>query len=102
MLALTQPKILDREALQEFLDALTDLVPGIERNIAKLKQKPGDKVLISDLFRGLHTIKGDAALCKVEMGVLIAHPLEALLGRLRNREIEFSAVLAEALLLALD
>ena len=79
MLALTQPHIQDREALQEFLDALTDLVPGIERNIAKLKHKPEDKGLISDLFRGLHTIKGDAALCKVELGVLIAHPLETLL-----------------------
>ena len=102
MQALTQPHIQDREALLEFLDALTDLVPGIERNIAKLKHKPDDKVLISDLFRGLHTIKGDAALCKVEMGVLIAHPLETLLGRLRNREIGFSNVLAEAVLLVLD
>lgn len=102
MLALTQPLIKDREALQEFLDALTDHVPGIERNISKLKLKPRDRVLIADLFRGLHTIKGDAALCKVEMGVLIAHPIETLLGRLRNGEIDFSPVLAEAVLLALD
>lgn len=37
-------------------------------NVARLKQKPGDKVLIADLFRALHTVKGDASLCKVEMG----------------------------------
>lgn len=102
MLALTQPHIQDREALQEFLDALTDQVPNIERDVARLKQKPGDKVLIADLFRALHTVKGDASLCKVEMGVLIAHPIESLLGRLRNGEIGFSEVLAEAVLLAMD
>lgn len=94
--------IQDREALQEFLDALTDRVPGIEHDVARLKHKPGDKVLIANLFRALHTIKGDAAMCKIEIGVQIAHPIESLLGRLRNGEIGFSGVLAEALLLALD
>jgi len=50
----------------------------------------------------LHTVKGDAAMCKVEMGVLIVHPVETLLARLRNGDIGFSDVLAEAILLATD
>jgi HPt (histidine-containing phosphotransfer) domain-containing protein len=100
--ALLQPRIQDSEALQEFLDALTDQVPNIERYVAQLKRTPGDKTLIADLFRALHNIKGDAALCKVELGGMIAHPIETLLGRLRNGEIAFSDLLAEAIMLAMD
>lgn len=92
----------DPESLQEFIEALSDHVPNIERDIALLKQKPGDTVLIANLFRALHTIKGDAALCKIEIGVVIAHPIESLMGRVRSGEIVLSNVMVEAILLALD
>jgi HD-GYP domain-containing protein (c-di-GMP phosphodiesterase class II) len=100
--SLKKPNLPDPESLQEFIDALSDHVPKIEQDIAHLKQKSGDKVLIANLFRGLHTIKGDAALCKVEIGVEIAHPIESVMARVRNGDIAFSNVLAEAILLALD
>ena len=100
--ALLQPRIRDSESLHEFFDALTDQVPNIERYIAQLKRATGDKKLIADLFRALHNIKGDAALCKVDMGVMIAHPIETMLGRLRNGEIIFTDLFAEAILFAMD
>lgn len=100
--ALTNPVIPDREALGEFLDALTDKMPSIERDVARLRRAPTDRDLIADLFRALHNIKGDAAICKVEMGVLVAHPIETLLARTRNGELAFSDMLAEVILLALD
>jgi hypothetical protein len=50
----------------------------------------------------LHNIKGDAAICKVELGVMIAHPIETLLARLRDGQIVFTELLAEVILLALD
>jgi HPt (histidine-containing phosphotransfer) domain-containing protein len=100
--ALLQPRIRDSESLHEFFDTLSDQAPNIERCVAQLKRAPGDKTLIADLFRALHNIKGDAALCKVEMGVMIAHPIETLLGRLRNGEVVFTDLFAEAILLAMD
>ena len=100
--ALTDPAISDRDALGEFLESLTDKVPTIERDIARLKRNPRDRGLIADLFRALHNIKGDAAICKVEMGVRVAHPIETVLARLREGEIGFSEQLAEVILLALD
>lgn len=100
--ALLNPRVADRDGLGEFIDDLTDKVPEIERNIALLKRSPHDRELIANLFRALHNIKGDAALCKVEVGVLIAHPIETLLARLRNEEIVFTDLLAEVTLLALD
>ncbi|OIR01677.1 cyclic di-GMP phosphodiesterase response regulator RpfG [mine drainage metagenome] len=100
--ALLQPRVADRESLQEFIDDLTDQVPNIERDIARLKAAPGDMALVADLFRALHNVKGNAAICKVDIGVAIAHPIETLLARLRAGELGFSELLAEVILLAMD
>jgi len=102
LLALLQPRVTDRESLQEFIEALEDLAPGIERDVAALRKSPADRALIASLFRALHTIKGDAALCKVDVGVMICHPIESLLSRCRDGEVAFSELLAELVLLALD
>lgn len=100
--ALLQPRVIDRESLQEFIEDLEDLAPDIERDIAALRKAPTERALIARLFRALHTIKGDAALCKVDVGVMICHPIETLLARCRDGEVEFSGPLAEVILLALD
>lgn len=100
--ALIQPRVHDMETLQEFIDDLTDLVPKIERGIAELKHTPEDRALIANLFRALHNIKGDAAICRVDVGIAIAHPIETLLARLRAGEVAFSDLFAEVVLLAMD
>ena len=93
---------IDKDALQEFSESLSDLAPAIERDIARLKTTPGDREVISSLFRAIHNIKGDAALCKIELAVTIVHPIETVLARFRNDEIPFSDIVAEAVLLAID
>ncbi len=100
--AIASPKISDRLALEEFADALTDLAPKVELDVSRLKQNPGQREIIADLFRAVHNIKGDAALCKFELGVAIAHPIESMLSRFRDGEIPFSDLLAELILLAID
>ncbi|MDD2914257.1 MAG: HD domain-containing protein [Gallionella sp.] len=100
--ALTYPVIHDREALGEFADSLMDHVPSIERDMAKLSREPGNRVVVADIFRALHNIKGDAALCRVEVAGLIAHPIESLLTRLRSGEVRYTPLLGEVILLALD
>lgn len=100
--ALLQPYVADRKLLQEFFENLADQIPNIERDIARLRRAPNDKALIANLFRALHNIKGDASICQVDIGALIAHPIESLLTRLRGGEIEFSPLFAEVILLAMD
>lgn len=102
LIALLQPRIVDRESFQEFVEDLEDQIPGIERDVAALRKAPDDAGLIAHLFRSLHTIKGDAAICKVDIGVAICHPIEGLLSRCRDGEVAFSNLIAEVILLALD
>lgn len=99
---LTQPTISDQEALHEFADVLVDRAHDIERGMALLGKEPDNRVVIADIFRALHNIKGDAALCGVPMAGLIAHPLESVLTRLRSGDLVYSQLLGEAILLALD
>ncbi|MDR3054763.1 MAG: HD domain-containing protein [Zoogloeaceae bacterium] len=100
--AIIAPAIQDREALEEFADALQDKAVEIERYVAQLKITPGNRDIIDDLFRAVHNIKGDAALTKVELGVTITHGVESLLSRFREGHIQFSDRLAETILLTLD
>lgn len=95
-------QIADRELLLEFRDSLTDQAAALERQVANLRRDPGDRESVASLFRALHTIKGDAAICRFELGVRIAHPIESLLVRLREGRLGFTPLLAEAILLALD
>ena len=95
-------QITDRELLIEFRDALNDQVTTLERQVANLRRDPDDGESIATLFRALHTIKGDASICRFELGVRITHPIESLLVRLREGKLVFSPLLAEAMLLALD
>jgi response regulator RpfG family c-di-GMP phosphodiesterase len=100
--ALTQPIISDEEALHEFADALADRVHDIERDMGKLSGDPENREVIDNIFRALHNIKGDAALCNVPMAGLIAHPLESIVTRLRSGEVRYSQLLGEVIMLTLD
>lgn len=96
------PAIQDREALEEFAEVLTDRAPEIEREVALLRKSPVNRDIIASLFRAVHNIKGDASLCKFELGVAIAHPIETMMARFREGEIPFSELLAETILLTVD
>ncbi|HET7776446.1 MAG TPA: HD domain-containing phosphohydrolase [Azospira sp.] len=98
----SNPLIPDPEIFQDFVDALGDHIPAIERDIGRLKKQPEDRSVLADLFRAVHTIKGDAALCKLDLAVRIAHPIESVLSRLREGELHFTDLIGEAVLLALD
>ncbi len=99
---LTRPELVDAEALQEFADALADRVLDIERDMATLAKDPENRGVIADIFRSLHNIKGDAALCSVATAALIAHPLESILTRMRAREVRYTQLLGEVILLGVD
>jgi len=100
--SLTSTVVIDREELQEFTDALKDYFAAVERDVAVLKKSPKDTHAIDSLFRVIHTIKGDAALCKIGLVVALVHPAETILARVRKSEVSFSHMLAEAILLVLD
>ena len=100
--ALVAPNLTDFHALDEFLESLRDTNPSLERNITRLKALPGDEEIVDELFRALHNIKAEAMAHELELATLIIDPIETLVARLRDREIVFSGILAETILLTID
>ncbi|MDR0578609.1 MAG: HD domain-containing protein [Candidatus Accumulibacter sp.] len=96
------PVIRDFQALEEFAETLHDAIPGIERDISRLKYVPDDDEAVGNLFRALHNAKGDAMASRVDLAVAVIHPIETVLARLRDGKIRFGSILAEAILLAID
>ncbi|MBV8680455.1 MAG: Hpt domain-containing protein [Aquitalea sp.] len=92
----------DPEGFQDLRDVLSDYAPQIEKLASQLSQQPRSPALIGDLFRLVHTIKGDAGLCRVMFVVPYVHALEGLLGRLRSGELEYQEVMGDVLMLVLD
>ena len=99
---ISEPVVTDREALQEFIDILWEYAPTIERDVARLRKDPAEHAVVGNLFRTLHNIKGDAALCRVEVAVAIVHPMESVLVRVRNGDLPFTNAIADAILLTID
>lgn len=93
---------LDKELFEDYVRDLADHALEIERAIASLRHAPAATEPIQALFRTFHNLKGDAAMCRFELGAQLAHHIESVLMRLRAGEIHFGPMLGEALLLAFD
>lgn len=92
----------DEEMLPDFIESLAQNLVQIEQDAQKLQEDPASKALITSLFRAVHNLKGDAALCRVPLGTALAHPIESLLMRVREGHLLFSPLLSEAILLTFD
>lgn len=95
-------RIEDEESFSDFQSVLEDYVPRIAHLLTALRQAPGDSALLGELMRLLHTIKGDAGLCRLGFVVPLLHGMEEVLARVRSGELLFSYNIEQVLFLALD
>mgnify|MGYP006189735329 CR=1 FL=1 len=95
-------RIEDEESFTDFQNALEDYAPRIAHLLSALRQKPGDTALLGELMRLLHTIKGDAGLCRLGFVAPLLHGMEEVLVRVRSGELLFSYNIEQVLFLALD
>lgn len=91
-----------REQAKEYLDIFPEMQSEIEHNIIALNRNPRDKGQLNSLFRALHTLKSNAAMCGLHPLVDVLHPLEDAIGKVRSDEITYSPLLSELILLLVD
>jgi len=95
-------KAIDPVLFDEYANTFSDAAITIERNLRLLGAQPELLSPVAVLFRAFHNLKGDAALCHFEFGIQIAHGIESILMRIRDKKLTYSPALANALLLVLD
>ncbi|GGY25727.1 HD-GYP domain-containing protein [Paludibacterium paludis] len=91
----------DPDLFRDFCDAFSDHAVEAEALIDALLRAPADGSLVDKLFRAFHSIKGDAAMCRLTRIVDLVHSVESLLSRLRDGELAFCESFGNVLLLVL-
>jgi two-component system chemotaxis sensor kinase CheA len=94
---------LDRDVLlQTFLEETQENLVQMEQALVALEARPSDDEAIRAVFRGAHTIKGNAATLGFRAVTDFAHLYEDVLARLREHALAPSTALTSLLLRAVD
>jgi len=90
------------ELLAQFLSEARDALEGIGGKLMELEQAPDDQELMTQLFRVVHTLKGNSGLFDFPEMSRVLHAGEDLMDAVRHGEVRYSQELADSLLDAMD
>ncbi len=77
----------DFDAFQCFLDETVDSFAGLGSKVLRLETEPNSKELLEEIFRPVHSIKGNAGFFELNSLLRISHKLEDLLQDLRLNKL---------------
>src|SRR3990172_5310744 len=97
----------DNQRHQEFLVEAEDIIHRLGKNLSQLQvqsvsSKDLNPGIVSDLFGGIHTLKGLSSIVGFEKISTLSHKLEDLMENLRSGQIEISAHLVDTLSEGID
>lgn len=94
---------MSKERLREiFIEEANEIIEKLDVDIINFEENPNDKNLINELFRGVHTLKGNAnAFGFTRLGSFVHH-LEDLLDHYRSSNEEISTETVDLMLEAVD
>jgi len=91
-------EIQDESLLRDFIVEGLEYIDEIEVNLLNLEQDPENPDYINAIFRPFHSIKGVAGFLNLKTIRDLAHILENLLDRVRNKELSVSSRLIDIIL----
>ena len=90
------------ELLDQFILEARDCLEQVGQRLLEVEKNPSDTELLNDLFRQVHTLKGNCGLFEFKPLERVVHAGEDLLDRVRNGTLAYSNDMADALLEAMD
>ncbi|MDZ7854749.1 Hpt domain-containing protein [Sphaerotilus sp.] len=90
------------ELLDQFILESRECLERVGQRLLDVEKAPQDTDLLNDLFRQVHTLKGNCGLFEFKALELVVHAGEDVLDRIRNGRLSYSASIADALLEAMD
>ena len=88
--------------LEQFLSEARDFLQNIGEKLMELEKAPDDTALMTELFRFVHTLKGNSGLFEFPEMTRVLHAGEDLMDAVRNQRVAYSRELADRLLDAMD
>jgi two-component system chemotaxis sensor kinase CheA len=90
------------EETKVFLEEAEELLQLLDENIIKLENDRENPKIIQEIFRAAHTLKGSSAMLGHQRMTEVAHAMETLLDKLRNKKLELNSIIVDALLCGID
>ena len=87
----------DKEFLEVFLDEASEFLDKLDYLLPKLEKEPENKEVINEIFRIMHSLKGNAATIGLSDLSEIAHKAEDLLDLVRREKLKVSKEILSAL-----
>lgn len=88
--------------LEQFLSEARDVLQGISEKLMQLESAPDSRDMINELFRLVHTLKGNSGLFEFPEMTRVLHAGEDLMDAVRDGRVSYSQALADRLLDAMD
>jgi two-component system chemotaxis sensor kinase CheA len=92
----------NEQYLELFLSEAEEILTSLSQNLVDLEKNPTDSNVLAEIFRGCHTLKGNAAAMGMVQVEKLTHAMEHILGRLRSSEIMFNHNVARCLFQSLN
>jgi two-component system chemotaxis sensor kinase CheA len=102
MSALPMKPLPPNPLLEQFLSEARDLLENTGKKLMQLEDAPDDQDILNELFRSVHTLKGNSGLFTFPEMTRVLHAGEDLLGMVRSGRSTYSRELADRLLDAMD
>jgi two-component system chemotaxis sensor kinase CheA len=93
---------LRKAVVQTFLVEAEERLTEMEQALVALERRPDDEDLVQAIFRGAHTLKGNASTLDFPRLAEFAHAVEDLLQRFRSRTLPVTTDLVSLLLRGVD
>jgi len=90
------------ELLDQFVAEARECLEKIGTRLLDVERRPDDRELLNDLFRQVHTLKGNCGLFDFKDLERVVHAGEDLLDQVRHGRLAHSGEIADALLDAMD
>ncbi len=91
-----------REFLPVFIDESKEHLQGFNEQLLRLEKDPTNKLIINEIFRSAHTLKGMAATMGFQDLTNLTHQLENMLDEIRNGRIMVNAEIIDGLFVAVN
>lgn len=88
--------------LEQFIAESRESLQGIGEKLMQLEKEPESSELMTELFRFVHTLKGNSGLFVLPELTRVLHAGEDLMDAVRNGKVAYSPILADRLLDAMD
>lgn len=93
---------ISQEELEIFLQEAYEQIELMDEGVVRLEKEKDNAILIQEIFRAAHTIKGSSAMVGYQTMTELTHAMENLLDKLRNHQLLVSTDIIDSLLNSLD